>query len=317
MTQTYRNDRNAEETSDFQEHVVHIRRVAKVVKGGRHLTFNAMVVVGDGQGRLGAGLGKGGAVPDAVRKGNTIARSSLIPVALSGGTVPHSVVANFGASRVIIKPAKPGSGVKAGGAVRAVMEAAGVKDVVTKALGSRNPINLVKATMAGLQQMQGELPESSAPPNPTAVLPALSAERRGPLRREGGGGFRGRDRDRRPPRPNGPGAPGGYAPSAPSAGPASAPPPQAAPGAPSAGPASAPPPQAAPGAPSAGPASAPPPPAEPGVPSAGPASAPPPPAEPGVLSVGPASTPAPPTEPAMPSAPPAPAGEPPQEQDNG
>ncbi len=300
MTQTYRNDRNAEETSDFQEHVVHIRRVAKVVKGGRHLTFNAMVVVGDGQGRLGAGLGKGGAVPDAVRKGNTIARSSLIPVALSGGTVPHSVVANFGASRVIIKPAKPGSGVKAGGAVRAVMEAAGVKDVVTKALGSRNPINLVKATMAGLQQMQGELPESSAPPNPTAILPALSAERRGPLRREGGGGFRGRDRDRRPPRPNGPGAPGGYAP-----------------GAPSAGPASAPPPQAAPGVPSAGPASAPPPPAEPGVPSAGPVSAPPPPAEPGVLSAGPASAPPPPAEPAMPSAPPAPAGEPPQVQDNG
>ena len=241
MTQTYRNDRNSEETPDFQEHVVHIRRVAKVVKGGRHLTFNAMVVVGDGQGRLGAGLGKGGAVPDAVRKGNTIARSSLIPVALTGGTVPHAVVANFGASRVIIKPGKPGSGVKAGGAVRAVMEAAGVKDVVTKALGSRNPINLVKATMAGLQQMQGPLPESSAPPTPKAVLPALSAERRGPLRREGGGGFRGRDRDRRPPRPNGPGAPGGYAPSAPRAGPASAPPPPAAPGVPSAGPASAPP----------------------------------------------------------------------------
>ena len=257
--------------------------MAKVVKGGRHLTFNAMVVVGDGQGRLGAGLGKGGAVPDAVRKGNTIARSSLIPVALTGGTVPHAVVANFGASRVIIKPGKPGSGVKAGGAVRAVMEAAGVKDVVTKALGSRNPINLVKATMAGLQQMQGPLPESSAPPTPKAVLPALSAERRGPLRREGGGGFRGRDRDRRPPRPNGPGAPGGYAPSAPRAGPASAPPPQAAPGAPSAGPASAP-------APSA----------EPGVPTAGPTSAP-----------------APPAEPVMPSAPPAPTGEPPQVQDNG
>jgi small subunit ribosomal protein S5 len=297
LTQTYRNDRNSEETPDFQEHVVHIRRVAKVVKGGRHLTFNAMVVVGDGQGRLGAGLGKGGAVPDAVRKGNTIARSSLIPVALTGGTVPHAVVANFGASRVIIKPGKPGSGVKAGGAVRAVMEAAGVKDVVTKALGSRNPINLVKATMAGLQQMQGPLPESSAPPTPKAVLPALSAERRGPLRREGGGGFRGRDRDRRPPRPNGPGAPGGYAPSA---RPANAPPPQAAPGAPSAGPASAPPPQAAPGAPSAGPASAPPPPAEAGVPTAGPTSAP-----------------APPAEPIMPSAPPAPTGEPPQVQDNG
>ena len=317
MTQTYRNDRNSEETPDFQEHVVHIRRVAKVVKGGRHLTFNAMVVVGDGQGRLGAGLGKGGAVPDAVRKGNTIARSSLIPVALTGGTVPHAVVANFGASRVIIKPGKPGSGVKAGGAVRAVMEAAGVKDVVTKALGSRNPINLVKATMAGLQQMQGPLPESSAPPTPKAVLPALSAERRGPLRREGGGGFRGRDRDRRPPRPNGPGAPGGYAPSAPRAGPASAPPPSAEPGVPSAGPASAPPPSAEPGVPSAGPASAPPPQAAPGVPTAGPTSAPAPPAEPGVPTAGPTSAPAPPAEPIMPSAPPAPTGEPPQVQDNG
>ena len=330
MTQTYRNDRNSEETPDFQEHVVHIRRVAKVVKGGRHLTFNAMVVVGDGQGRLGAGLGKGGAVPDAVRKGNTIARSSLIPVALTGGTVPHAVVANFGASRVIIKPGKPGSGVKAGGAVRAVMEAAGVKDVVTKALGSRNPINLVKATMAGLQQMQGPLPESSAPPTPKAVLPALSAERRGPLRREGGGGFRGRDRDRRPPRPNGPGAPGGYAPSArPALRPrrqrlaSRAPVPQAlrprrqrlAPRVPV--------PQAlrprrqrlAPRAPvpqalrprrrSLAP--------RPPVPQA----LRPPPAEPGVPTAGPTSAPAPPAEPVMPSAPPAPTGEPPQVQDNG
>ena len=206
MTQFYANQRNTDD-GDLQEKVVHIRRVAKVVKGGRHLTFNAMVVVGDGEGHIGAGLGKGKAVPDAVRKGNTIARRNMVTVPLKGSTVPHSVVAHFGASRVVIKPAQPGSGVKAGGAVRAVMEAAGVRDVVTKALGSRNPINLVKATMQGLLMMRGaadEAEEDAKPPR--AVLPPIAADRRGPLRREGGGGFRGRDRDRdRDRRPGGPG----------------------------------------------------------------------------------------------------------------
>ena len=187
--------RGNEEQSDLQEKVVHIRRVAKVVKGGRHLTFNAMVVVGDGQGRVGAGLGKGGAVPDAVRKGTSIARANMVAVPLAGSTVPHALTANFGASLVVIKPGRPGSGIKAGGAVRAVMEAVGVRDVVTKALGSRNPINVVKATISGLVRMQidtGEEAETHA----GAVLPPVSPERRGPLRREGGGGFRGRDRDR-------------------------------------------------------------------------------------------------------------------------
>jgi len=209
------NDRNRsnrdEDGSDLQEHVVAIRRVAKVVKGGRHLTFNAMVVVGDGQGHVGAGLGKGSAVPDAVRKGTTIAKRSMITVPLVGSTVPHQVNAHFGASDVVIKPGQPGSGVKAGGAVRAVMEAAGVRDVVTKALGSRNPINVVKATLQGLSSMQAADGESAEGKPRGAMLPPVSPERRGPLRREGGGGFRGRDRDRDrrpPPRSNAP-APGG------------------------------------------------------------------------------------------------------------
>lgn len=224
------NDRNragtTEDGTELQEHVVAIRRVAKVVKGGRHLTFNAMVVVGDGQGHVGAGLGKGSAVPDAVRKGTTIAKKTMITVPMVGSTVPHRVNAHFGASDVIIKPGQPGSGVKAGGAVRAVMEAAGVRDVVTKALGSRNPINVVKATLEGLGSMQsadGVDPDGKAR---GAVLPPVSPDRRGPLRREGGGGFRGRDRDRDrrpPPRSSAP------APSGPPAG--VAPPPAAAPAA--------------------------------------------------------------------------------------
>ena len=208
MTQMNR-DRGSNDGGEFQERVVQIRRVAKVVKGGRHLTFNAMVVVGDGKGTVGAGLGKGAAVPDAVRKGTTIARKGMVKIPLHDNTIPHAVRAHFGASMVLIKPAQPGSGVKAGGAVRAVMEAAGVKDVVAKALGSRNPINVVKATIVGLRMLQGAEELDSSP---AAMRPVFSPERRGPLRREGGGGFRGRDRDRdrrpplgaRPPRDYGP-----------------------------------------------------------------------------------------------------------------
>ena len=192
MTTQYGNDRGFDEGGEFQEKVVHIRRVAKVVKGGRHLTFNAMVVVGDGRGRVGAGLGKGAAVPDAVRKGTAIARKSMLTVPLKGSTIPHAVTAKYDASVVLLRPGGAGVGVKAGGAVRAVMEAMGVRDVVAKALGSRNPINVVKATLAGLQQLQGG-EEGAAT---VATLPPLTPERRGPMRREGGGGFRGRDRDR-------------------------------------------------------------------------------------------------------------------------
>ncbi len=197
MTTQSGSDRGFEEAGEVQEKVVHIRRVAKVVKGGRHLTFNAMVVVGDGRGRVGIGLGKGAAVPDAVRKGTTIARKSMVAVPMKGSTIPHAVTAKYDASMVLLRPSPAGSGVKAGGAVRAVMEAMGVRDIVAKALGSRNPINVVKATMVGLQQLQGKEGEAVN----VATLPPLTPERRGPMRREGGGGFRGRDRDRGERRP--------------------------------------------------------------------------------------------------------------------
>lgn len=174
--------RGIEEQSDLQEKVVQIRRVAKVVKGGRNLTFNAMVVVGDGQGSVGAALGKGKAVPDAVRKGTTIAKKAMVPVVMNGSTIPHAVTTKFRSSRVLLRPAQPGAGIKAGGAVRAVMEAAGVKDVVAKALGSRNPINVVKATLQGLQLLQAGRADEAAPVRKAELPPA--PDRRTPLRRE-------------------------------------------------------------------------------------------------------------------------------------
>ena len=135
------------------ERVVHTRRVIKVVKGGRHRRFNALVVVGDSEGIVGVGLGKAEAIPDAVRKGSVAAQKELIRVPLKGSTVPHEIIGTFRASRVLLKPAPAGTGVIAAGGVRAIMELAGVKDVVTKSLGSRNPINVVKATMEGLQRL--------------------------------------------------------------------------------------------------------------------------------------------------------------------
>ncbi len=188
-------NRRVEEQSDLQEKVVQIRRVAKVVKGGRNLTFNAMVVVGDGEGNVGAGLGKGKAVPDAVRKGSTIARKEMLPVQMNGSTIPHSVTTKFGASKVLLRPAQPGAGIKAGGAVRAVMEAAGVKDVVAKALGSRNPINVVKATMLGLQMLQGQAPQEEETAHRATLPPA--PDRRTPLRRETSPRREREDRERR------------------------------------------------------------------------------------------------------------------------
>ncbi len=182
----------------MNERVVHTRRIAKVVKGGRRLRFNALVVVGDGQGRVGAGMGKALAIPDAVRKGTAVARRSTISIPIKGSTIPHEISVRKGASIVIIKPAPLGTGIIAAGAMRAMLELGGVQDVVGKSLGSRNPINIVQATLEALSLLrdpeterasrlgltpQGANgatettpPEASAPaaetPAPTAEAPA-------------------------------------------------------------------------------------------------------------------------------------------------
>ncbi len=159
-----------DEGPGLDERVVHIGRVAKVVKGGRRFGFRVVVVVGDNNGSVGVGVGKAREVPEAIRKGTERARKSMLKVTLAGTTIPHPVLSKYGASQVMLKPATPGTGVIAGGGVRAVLECAGVRDVLTKSLGSSNRLNVVRATVQGLQNMIDVEAEAKRRNKPVAQL---------------------------------------------------------------------------------------------------------------------------------------------------
>jgi len=172
-------EQREEEREELDERVVHIIRTAKVMQGGRRFSFRAVVVVGDNNGSVGVGVGKANEVPDAIRKGSERARRAMHKIPLVGSTIPHQVVADFGAARVMLKPASPGTGVIAGGGVRAVLEAAGIKDVLTKSLGSANILNVVMATMAGLDQLKEPEVEAQRRGRPVEnLLPFWRREKR-------------------------------------------------------------------------------------------------------------------------------------------
>lgn len=155
-----RRGRETEEREELDERVVHLARTAKVVKGGRRFAFRAVVVVGDNKGSVGVGVGKAREVPEAIRKGSERARRNMRKIPMAGTTIPHEVVSNYSAARVLLKPASQGTGVIAGGGVRAVVEAAGIKDILTKSMGSANILNVVRATYEGLCQLKD--PEEEA-----------------------------------------------------------------------------------------------------------------------------------------------------------
>ncbi len=171
-----------EQVNELEERLVRINRSSKTHKGGRTFAFGSIVVVGDGKGRVGVGLGKAGEVPDSIRKGSDKAKRSMITVPLDGGTIPHEVEATFGASRVLLKPASPGTGVIAGGPVRAVLECAGIHDVLSKSLGSVNALNIVRATVAalkGLEEPAAVAARRGLPLEDVAPAPLLRAQAAG------------------------------------------------------------------------------------------------------------------------------------------